>query len=96
MRVFSRHDLDLIKTVQAHLLKASLLCQAMELMTTTQIATATLTLSEDMLQRAWYASGLPRSVTFKTYFIANAGNDAIAYCGGGDILPMFLSRYAQC
>ena len=26
-------------------------------------------------------------MTFKTYRITNAGNDAIAYCGGGDILP---------
>jgi hypothetical protein len=27
-------------------------------------------------------------VTFKTYFIAgSAGDDVVAYCGGGDILP---------
>jgi len=40
-----------------------------------------------MLQRAWLAAGLRGPITFKTYFIARAGGDAIAYCGGGDVIP---------
>jgi hypothetical protein len=89
MRVLSRHDLDLIKTVQAHLKNLASLSGHGADEPTTRIATATLRalLSEEMLQRAWHASGLRGPVTFRTYFIANAGNDAVAYCGGGHIIP---------
>jgi hypothetical protein len=56
---------------------------------TVRIATATLRalLSEEMLQRAWLASGLRGPMTFRTYCITNAASDAVAYCGGGDVIP---------
>jgi hypothetical protein len=89
MRVVGRHEVELIKTVQAHLKNLASLSghQADEPMV--RIATATLRalLSEEMLQRAWLASGLRGPMTFKTYCITNAGNDAVAYCGGGDVIP---------
>jgi hypothetical protein len=89
MRVCGRHDVDLIKTVQAHLKNLASLSVHEADEPTMRIATATLRalLSEGMLQRAWLASGLRGPVTFRTYFITNAGNDAVAYCGGGDIIP---------
>jgi hypothetical protein len=89
MRAFNRHDVDLIKTVQAHLKNLASLSGHEADEPTVRIATATLRalLSEEMLQRAWLASGLRGPMTFKTYCITNAGNDAVAYCGGGDIIP---------
>jgi hypothetical protein len=89
MRVFSRHDIDLIKTVQAHLRNLASLSGHKTDEPTMRIATATLRalLSEGMLQRAWLASGLGGPMTFRTYFITKAGNDAVAYCGGGDVIP---------
>jgi hypothetical protein len=89
MKVFSRHDLDLVKTVQAHLKNLASLSGHEADEPTMRIATSTLRalLSEEMLQRAWLASGLRGPMTFKTCCITNAGNDAVAYCGGGDVLP---------
>jgi hypothetical protein len=88
--VFSRHNVDLIKTVQAHLRNLASLSGHEADEPTVRIATGSLRalISEEMLQRAWSASGLRGPVTFKTYFIAgSAGDDVVAYCGGGDILP---------
>ena len=89
MRVFSRHDINLIKTVQAHLRNLASLSGHEADEATVRIATATLRalLSEEMLHRAWLASGLRGPITFKTYCISKAGNGAVAYCGGGDVLP---------
>jgi len=89
MKLFNRHDLDLVKTVQAHIRNLSSLSGYGADEPTARIATATLRalLSEEMLQRAWLAAGLRGPITFKTYFIARAGDDAVAYCGGGDVIP---------
>jgi hypothetical protein len=90
MRVFSRHDVDLIKTVQSQLRNLASLSGHEADEPTVRTATGALRalISEEMLQLAWSASGLRGPMTFKTYFIArSAGDDAVAYCGGGDILP---------
>ena len=90
MSVVNRHNVDLIKTVQAHLKNLASLSRHEADEPTVRIAAGALRslISEEMLQRAWSASGLRGPVTFKTYFIArSSGNDAVAYCGGGDILP---------
>jgi hypothetical protein len=97
MRVVGRHEVELIKTVQAHLRNLISLSGHDADEATTRIATATLRslLSEEMLQRAWLASGLRGPITIKTYCIINAGNDAVAYCGGGDVLPNFSFSACQ-
>jgi hypothetical protein len=90
MKAVTRHDVELIETVQAHLKNLASLSTHNADAPTIRIATAALRalVSEEMLQRAWGASGLRGPVTFKTYFIAaTCGDDVIAYCGGGDILP---------
>jgi hypothetical protein len=90
MKVLARHDLELIETVQAHLRNLASMSVYNADQPTARIATAALRalISEEMLQRAWGASGLRGPMTFKTYFIAStSGDDVIAYCGGGDILP---------
>jgi hypothetical protein len=89
MKPFSRHDQDLIRTVQAHVKNLASLSGHEAEEPALRIASGTLRalLSEEILQRAWQASGLRGPLTFRTYFIARAGDDAIAYCGGGDIIP---------
>ncbi len=45
-------------------------------------------LVEDSLARAWRASRLGGPMTFKVRCITSTqGNDVVAYCGGGDLLP---------
>jgi hypothetical protein len=89
MRGFSRHDVDLIKTVQAHIRNLVSLSGHDADEPTVRVATGALRalISEEMLQHAWSASGLRGPMTFKTYFIGRSAADAVAYCGGGDILP---------
>ncbi len=41
-----------------------------------------------MLKQSWKASGLGGPMTFKTWCIVDTeGDDVLAYCGGGDVLP---------
>jgi hypothetical protein len=90
MRALTRHDVELVKTVQAHLRNLASLSVHNADEPTVRIATGALRalVSEEMLQRAWIASGLRGPMTFKTYFITSTtGDDVVAYCGGGDILP---------
>src|SRR4051812_3402267 len=90
MSVISRHDVSLIKTVQAHLRSLASLSGHEADEATVRIASGALRalISDEMLQRAWSASGLRGPVTLKTYFITRTvGDDVVAYCGGGDILP---------
>jgi hypothetical protein len=90
MKALTRHDVDLIRIVQAHVRNLVSLSVHNADEPTVRIATGALRalLSEEMLQRAWSASGLRGPMTFKTYFIASiTGGDVVAYCGGGDILP---------
>ena len=97
MKVLARHDL-LIETVQAHLRSLASMSVYNADQPTARIATAALRalISEEMLQRAWGASGLRGPMTFKTYFIAStSGDDVIAYCGGGDILPNDAEKAAK-
>jgi hypothetical protein len=85
-----RHELEFVQTVQAHIKNLKSLCDYNTNAPTIRISTGTLRalLSEDMLQRAWYLSGLKGPMTFKTYAIASIdGDDAVAYCGGGDVIP---------
>jgi hypothetical protein len=45
-------------------------------------------LVEDMLARAWKASGFGGPMTFRAWCVASTqGEDAVAYCGGGEVLP---------
>jgi hypothetical protein len=90
MKVFTRHDVELIETVQAHLKNLASLSAHNANQATVRVATGALRalISEEMLQRAWGTSGLRGPVTFRTSAITSTcGDDVIAYCGGGDILP---------
>lgn len=45
-------------------------------------------LVEDMLARAWKASGCGGPMTFRTWCITSTTvDDVVAYCGGGELLP---------
>lgn len=90
MKVLNRHDVELIQTVQAHLRNLTSLSVHNADEANVRVTTGALRalISEGMLQRAWYVSGLRGPVTFKTYLIDSiSGDDVIAYCGGGDIVP---------
>jgi hypothetical protein len=90
MEVLTRHEIELIETVQAHLRNLASLSGHDADQATVRVATSALRalLSEGMLQRAWNASGLRGPMTFKTYCITSTGgSDVIAYCGGGDVIP---------
>jgi hypothetical protein len=90
MKVLTRHDIELIETVQAHLKNLASLSAHNANQATVRVATGALRalISEEMLQRAWGTFRLRGPVTFRTYAITSTcGDDVIAYCGGGDILP---------
>lgn len=85
----SKVEVELIQTVIAHLaqLSSTLVHDVSEgTLRVTSVSLRSL-LVEDMLPRAWKAAfGGP--ITFQTWSIrAASGDDVIAYCGGGPILP---------
>jgi hypothetical protein len=84
-------EIELVKTVNAHLKQLSVLSSAHNAEEADiRVASGSLRflLVDDWLARAWRTSGFGGSMTFKTWCIASTeGNDVIAYCGGGDLLP---------
>jgi hypothetical protein len=83
-------EISLIKTVNAHLKQLSTLSVFNVDEASLRVASSSLRflLVEDWLGRAWKASGLGGPMTFKAWCITSTqGEDVIAYCGGGDILP---------
>jgi hypothetical protein len=83
-------EISLIKTVNAHLKQLSALSVFNVDEASLRVASSSLRflLVEDWLGRAWKASGLGGPMTFKAWCITSTqGEDVIAYCGGGDILP---------
>jgi hypothetical protein len=91
MKIPTRHEIDFIKTVQAHIknLESSSGYNADEPTLRTATGTLRALLPEEMLQRAWQVAGLRGPITVKTYAIAQKGEGAIVYCGGGDLIPNF-------
>ncbi|MFY9629183.1 MAG: hypothetical protein WAK03_13675 [Methylocystis sp.] len=91
MQRLTQTDIALVKTVNAHLKQLSVLSSAHNAdEADIRVASSSLRflLVEESLAWAWRASGLGGSMTFKTWcIISTEGNDVIAYCGGGDVLP---------
>lgn len=90
MRHPTRIDISLIKTVNAHLKQLSLLSVFNVDEASLRVASSSLRflLVDGFLAQAWKASGLGGSMTFRAKCITSRqGNDVVAYCGGGDLLP---------
>jgi hypothetical protein len=90
MRNPAQTDILLIKSVNAHLKNLSALSVHNVDEASLAVASASLRylLVDDCLGRAWKASGLGGPMTFKAWCIVSTqGDDVIAYCGGGDVLP---------
>jgi hypothetical protein len=90
MRRITETDVKLIKTVIAHLQQLASLSVYNAQEERLRVASASLRflLVEDMLARAWRASGLGGPMMFRSWCITSTrGSDVIAYCGGGDLLP---------
>jgi hypothetical protein len=90
MRSPTKTEIDLIQAVNAHL--SHLTQQSRHNVEEASLRAASgalrFLLVEDNLIRAWKLSNLGGAMTFKTWCIVSAeGNDVLAYCGGGDILP---------
>jgi len=83
-------DVLLIETVNAHLRQLSAASGFNAAQADLAVASASLRflLVDDWLVRAWKASGLRGPITLRRWCItAIKGEDAVAYCGGGDLLP---------
>jgi hypothetical protein len=86
----NKADLSLISVVNEHLSQLSRLSvfDASEGRLTVASASLRSLLVDDLLGRAWKASQIGGPMTFKTWCIVSTqGDDAVAYCGGGDIIP---------
>lgn len=86
----STHSEEVHRTVQAHLKTLGSLSAYNADEPTVRVAAGTLRalIVEEMLQRAWKATGLRGPITLTCYCVdSTEGEDVIAYCGGGDILP---------
>lgn len=86
----TKTDIALIKLVKAHL--KNLFALSVHDVDEANLAVASgslrILLVEDCLGRAWKALGLGGPMTFKAWCITSTqGDDVIAYCGGGDLLP---------
>jgi len=82
-------DILLIKTVIAHLKQLSVLSYT-EDEASIRVASTSLRalLVEGMLERAWRVSCIGGPMTFRTWSIISVqGDDVIAFCGGGEMLP---------
>jgi len=83
-------DTALIGTVNAHLSHLSKVAAHDVDEANLRVASTSLRylLVEDMLARAWRALALGGPMTFRTWCITSTqGDDVIAYCGGGELLP---------
>jgi hypothetical protein len=90
MQHLTQTSISLIKTVNAHLNQLSVLSVFNVDEASLRVASGSLRflLVEHSLGRAWKASGLGGAMTFRTWCITSTqGNDVVAYCGGGDLLP---------
>lgn len=86
----SSTDAAMIGTVNAHLAQLSSLTSFDVGEARLQVASASLRylLVEGMLARAWRASRLGGPLTLRAWCIdAMQGDNAVAFCGGGDVLP---------
>jgi hypothetical protein len=86
----SSTDLALISTVTAHLANLPRFTSYDIDEASLRVASVSLRylLVEDMLARAWNASGCGGPMTFRTWCITSTqGDDVVAYCGGGELLP---------
>lgn len=90
MQRLTQTDVSLIETVNAHLKHLSALSVFDVDEASLRVASSSLRflLVGDSLGRAWKASGLGGPMTFKAWCITSTqGDDVVAYCGGGDLLP---------
>src|SRR4051794_17806103 len=90
MRQISADEVKLIKTVRAHLRLLTGLSVYNVDEATLRAGSASLRalLVEQMLIQAWKASGIGGPITLRAQCIDSInGPDAVAFCGGGDLLP---------
>ena len=90
MKPPTQTDISLIRRVNAHVKTLSALSvhDADEASLAVASGSLRFLLVEDWLGQAWKASGLGGPMTFKAWCITSThGNDVVAYCGGGDLLP---------
>jgi hypothetical protein len=90
MKPLTPDDVELIRTVNAHLKSLSMACAHDADEATVRVASAPLRvlLVDDMLTRAWHATGIGGPITIRAWCIVSTeGDDVVAYAGGGDILP---------
>lgn len=90
MQRFSKTEIELIETVNAHLSHLAQACRYNADQASLRVMSGSLRflLVDDHLVRAWKASGLGGPMIFKAWCIVSTeGKDVIAYCGGGDLLP---------
>lgn len=90
MQRFRQTDIDLIEAVNAHLTQLVTASRYDANQASLRVVSVSLRflLVDDYLVRAWKASGLGGAMTFRTWCIVSAeGDNVIAYCGGGDVLP---------
>jgi hypothetical protein len=83
-------DISLIRRVNAHVKTLSALSvhDADEASLAVASGSLRFLLVQDWLGQAWKASGLGGPMTFKAWCITSTqGDDVVAYCGGGDVLP---------
>jgi hypothetical protein len=83
-------DVSLITNVKAHLKRLEAVSTFNVDEADLAVASASLRflLVDDWLVRAWKASGFRGPITLRRWCItAIKGDDAVAYCGGGDLLP---------
>ena len=83
-------EVGLVEVANAHLANGAALSPFDATASGLAVASASLRflLVEDMLARAWRASRCGGPMVFRTWGIASTqGDDVVAYCGGGDLLP---------
>jgi hypothetical protein len=90
MRNPKQTEIKLVEAVKAHLKHLSAVSKYNVGESTLLVASTSLRslLVEGMLKQGWEASGLRGPMTFKSWrIVATEGDDVLAYCGGGDLLP---------
>jgi hypothetical protein len=90
MQHLTQTDISLIRTVNAHLnrLSGALAFNADEASLRVASGSLRFLLVEGSLGRAWKTSRLGGPITFRAWCITSTeGDDVVAYCGGGDVLP---------
>lgn len=90
MKTISKHDIELIATVGAHLkqVESATTHDATEASMRVVSGSLRFLLNEGNLASAWHASGIGGPMIFRAWCIdTHDKTDVVALCGGGDIIP---------